>query len=390
LELKSNNIAQFLRFSFSGFLLLCALSIPFTWALFPWHDQISQAIFLYPIKEISELFNVPLVLEDFSSDTKALLILLFLNLVLTFILGIFIFKVVSKERFIQTIRLILTYYLALVLLKYGADKLFKSQFYLPEPNLLYTPVGKLDRDILYWSTMGTSRSYNIFMGLAEIIPGLMLLFFRTRIPGLILSLFVLINVIAVNFSFDISVKIFSCFLLLIILFLFQPYFKFLWNTLVLQKATETPLKQRNDPGNRLKLVKSLILVLIFIEVLHPYFSTSNFNDDKAARPFLHGAYELQKESSISNIKRVFVHRNGYLIFQDEEDNFVDYRLEIDRKSRLFVLTDYDLKTKLIPFRYNSGTGILELFPNTNKMMSFSTLNWKDLPLLKEKWHLTID
>src|SRR5205085_9499653 len=105
------------------------------------------------------------------------------------------------------------YYLCLQLLKYGVDKIFKNQFYLPEPNTLFTPAGMLDKDILYWSTMGTSYGYNIFLGSLEIAAALFILIKRTRLIGLLLSLGILINVTEVNFGFDISVKLFSLFLL---------------------------------------------------------------------------------------------------------------------------------------------------------------------------------
>ena len=39
------------------------------------------------------------------------------------------------------------WFLALQLLQYGFDKVFKHQFYLPEPNTLYTPLGLLPPDL---------------------------------------------------------------------------------------------------------------------------------------------------------------------------------------------------------------------------------------------------
>ena len=103
--------------------------------------------------------------------------------------------------------------LAFFLLRYGFDKLFKHQFYLPEPNTLYTPVGLLSKDILFWTSMGTSHSYNVFMGLIEIIPAFLLFFKRTRMLGGLISFAVLLNVLMINIGFDITVKILSSFLL---------------------------------------------------------------------------------------------------------------------------------------------------------------------------------
>ena len=50
---------------------------------------------------------------------------------------------------------------------YGVQKLLMQQFFTPEANTLYTPLGRLDKDILFWTTMGLSRGYNIFLGVVE-------------------------------------------------------------------------------------------------------------------------------------------------------------------------------------------------------------------------------
>ena len=47
--------------------------------------------------------------------------------------------------------------------------------------------------------------------LLEILAAVLILIKRTRLMGLLLSLGILINVVAVNFGFDISVKLFSLF-----------------------------------------------------------------------------------------------------------------------------------------------------------------------------------
>jgi hypothetical protein len=93
---------------------------------------------------------------------------------------------------------------------------------LPEPNLLFTPLGQLDKDILYWSTMGSSYGYNLFLGCTELLTGVLLFFRKTRAIGALAAVFICANIVAVNFSFDISVKLLSSFLLLLSLFIAIP------------------------------------------------------------------------------------------------------------------------------------------------------------------------
>lgn len=162
--------------------------------------------------------------------------------------------------------LIFNYYLVLIMLKYGVSKIFKTQFYLPEPNILFTPFGQLDKDILYWSTMGLSYEYNILLGLMEIIPALLMLFRKTRTLGLLILLGVLIHVVGVNFSFDISVKGFSLFLLFLTIMVLRPSFSSIYYFLVQQKRMALPrfpyplfLKKKDDKVGVKRFVDSICI-----------------------------------------------------------------------------------------------------------------------------------
>ncbi|MFM9944819.1 MAG: hypothetical protein ACKVQB_06255 [Bacteroidia bacterium] len=286
------------------------------------------------------------------------------------------------------IKKILIYYLALQLIKYGADKLFKTQFYLPEPNILFTPFGQLDKDILYWSTIGTSYSYNLFLGTAEIMAAIFILFNKTRFLGLMLAIGILVNVVAVNFSFDISVKIYSCFLLFISLVLLAPQLKRMYYFFILQKNTSLktePTLIFKNPFLKTCL-KIIVMILIFTEAVFPYLKNKNFNDDKATRHFLHGAYQVINNA---DFKRFFIHREGHIIFQNTNDEMQDFKLEIDKNTNQFVLTDYELNQTKHPFIWNSKDRILKIQFEKNKLEA-KAIDWKKLPVLQTQFHWTID
>ncbi|MEP7218236.1 MAG: hypothetical protein ABI876_04940, partial [Bacteroidota bacterium] len=189
------------------------------------------------------------------------------------------------------------YYLSLQLLKYGFDKLFKYQFYLPEPNTLFTPIGHLSRDILYWSSMGSSHIYNVLAGMMEIIPAFLLLFRRTRFLGAIGATIVMINIVMLNFGFDISVKVYSCFLLFLALAVALPGISRLLDLLVLNRDVRSisPCPVIVDRRNilRYSFAKAMAIVLVVSESLFVYVRAGEFNDDQAPRPFLHGAYTVE-------------------------------------------------------------------------------------------------
>lgn len=343
---------------------------------------------------------------EISSDSATLYLLyciLFLIAVMAVLLfSFFDFWTKYKHFIFKIIQLIITYYLACVMLKYGFDKIFKSQFYLPEPNTLYTPLGMLDKDILFWSTMGTSYSYNIFMGLMEVLPALLLLYNRTRILGFFILSGVLLNVVVLNFGFDISVKLYSSFLLFLCLLLLSPFLKTIYQFFILQKAAV--LNNWTEKNWRIskpvKLVlKTIVILFIFMESLYPYLLRGQYNDDNVPRNELHGAYEVLKtepkntEKGIENqiLKRIFIHRQNYLIFQYQDDTMEDFSLEINSTKKQFILKGYNGETIVLNYKYAPATKILELKSVETGISIYSkSLEWKKLPLLKPLFHWTVD
>jgi hypothetical protein len=70
--------------------------------------------------------------------------------------------------------------------------------------------------------MGASAAYTIFGGLGELIGGLLLTHRRTALLGALISVAVMSQVVMLNFSYDVPVKIYSSELLLTALVLIAP------------------------------------------------------------------------------------------------------------------------------------------------------------------------
>ncbi len=389
------------------FFFYAAVFIPFPFYLFSFQSEISHFIFADFIQLLLEGWGILLKKSEISSDSLSLyvlILLIFLLAILTaFVLSFFKKWKDNKEQIFKMMRLCFTFYLSMQLLKYGFDKLFKGQFYLPEPNTLYTPLGQISKDLLFWSTMGSSYSYNIFMGLLEVIPAIFLLFKKTRIIGLLLIVPVLMNIVAINFFFDISVKIYSLFLLSLALFLLSPFLKKLYDFFINEKTVSL---KTSDSFNAQKLfirtsLKTFVIGLIFVEALFPYLSNWNFNDDNIPRPYLHGAYEIQNiykegeevSNNVLSFKRVFIHRKGYLIFQNEQDEMQDFKLKVDTIQQQFLLSNYDQKQNALNFNYHEKDSLLELEyikDDVRYRLIFSRLDWRELPLLKNDFHWFVE
>ena len=333
--------------------------------------------------------------KNIESDSKEMYHVVILYLILSLITAS-IWGIISRARknedsLYYWIHVISAYILSFFLFVYGFNKVFKIQFYIPEPNTLYTPLGQLSKDILFWSSMGSSHSYNLFMGLAEILPALFLLFRRTRMLGAVISFTVLLNVLMINFGFDISVKILSSFLLFLSLVILVPYAKKLFSFFfqVNNKVPRSTLSFEVEKSNKLIIFKSCILCCILFETLFTYFNTNNFNDNMQNRPLFHGAYEVlnapnstSQFGNLQEIRRIFIHRKGFFIIQLQDDTMKDFQMKTNTLTNTIDVYTVNKKMtlKITPKE------IIWNEKNAPVHLPIKKLNWEKLPLLRDEFH----
>ncbi len=345
---------------------------------------------------------------EISSDSRSFYANVFNILMLSMLIGglfvRFLYEKVELRKLQYWVRRAIAYYLAMQMLSYGFNKVFKWQFFTPEPNTLYTPMGQLNKDILYWSAMGASYTYTVFAGLIEVLAGSLLLFRKTRFFGAMLTFGIMLNVWMINLGFNISVKLYSFILLVFAFSLIVPKLK-----QFLAFAQGHAVEADNEWRPQFKMnwikpvVKILFVGLILLEGLWPYLDTGNYNDDLAERPRYHGAYEVDsfrvEGEELPNTmdqaqrwKRFFIHRRGYFIIQSMRDEMVDYSLKVDPERQVFQLEDYEGNTFQLNYHLSSDsimsiTG--EIF-DRHIAISAKQLNWKVLPLIKPEFHMTVD
>ncbi len=391
----------YVKKTLSLFCILGFLFIPLTFFGFDYQYRLTKFIFFTPVNFIQNHFFPHAIKNiEFSSDTISLDILLGLLLILSFLLVLIMgFFKVRSGRITPFFRALSVYYIAAVFLKYGFDKVFKRQFYLPEPNILYSGFGSLTKDTLFWSTMGVSHIYSVSTGIIEVLTGVLLLFKRTRIAGLCLASAVVINIFLINIGFDISVKVFTLFLLMVLILNLYPALKTIYAFFIRHRQVQLPGELHPGiPVN--KWVHTLLCAGIAAFVLIPYLSAGTFNDDNAKRPPLHGAYQIEHfvingdtlNSCDFPYKRFFIHRNNYIIFQKQDDTMVDYYFEINPGMKQLNIQDYKHNRISVVYNYDEKAGALQLiFGNKEKWIVLSTsLDWKALPALQDGMHYTID
>ncbi len=314
----------------------------------------------------------------------------------------------NADKVYYGLRTFLSYYVALQLLLYGFNKVFKYQFYLPEPNTLYTTVGETPRDLLFWSVMGSAYGYTVFAGLLEVIAGSLLLFRKTRLLGGLLAIVLFTHIIAVNFGFNISVKIYSCcygvFTIIALLPHWRRLFAFLLHDQWIAPTHWQPRFTQVSTRLAYASIKTLVVGLLLLESCYPYFKNNNFNDDSQPRPAFHGAYLVESfiKDGISypdraiytqRWQRAFVHRRGYFIVQYAQGNTQDYQFAYDDEQGLFELVHPQTQARSILRYVLLPDGNLRLegnFEGARIEVFLKQLAWRSLPLLQYEFNWTID
>jgi len=133
--------------------------------------------------------------------------------------------------------LLLRYSLAFTLFGYGFAKVFPQQFPYPNPVRMFERFGDFSPMGVLWSFMGASQPYTFFGGLMELLGAYLLLFRRTATLGALVSAGVLLNVVVLNFCYDVPVKLFSTNLFLIAVTIATPDAMRLIRLLVLRQSS---------------------------------------------------------------------------------------------------------------------------------------------------------
>ena len=245
--------------------------------------------------------------------------------------------------------------LFLAMFLYGPVKLFKGQF--PDHSLirLLQPVGEMSPMGLAWTFMGHSFMYNIFIGFAEVLGALLILYRRTVTLGSLVIIGVMSNVAMMSFTYDIPVKLFSIHLLLMATVLLSAdlkrVIKFFWKN----EATKSVnyYNYTDSPSLRKigSVLKSAVIFIVLAATLIQVFVQFKIQDQLKERSEFYGIWEVQSFES-----------NGMVLPPLTTDSFRwDYFI-VDKKKKVIIksmtgrrkLLNFELKPEdqKIIFAYN--------------------------------------
>ena len=330
---------------------------------------------------------------DTSYDWVSLLILLIVA-----ILGCAIWSILDKKRsnynrLYYYLTVFVRYYIAFMLINYGAIKLIHTQMPPPSLNRLMQPLHEMSPMGLAWTFFGFSKGYNFFMGIAEIMA-VLLLFRRTVVLGALITMATSINIMTVNYFYDVPVKMVSTALFLLSLFLLLPNIKSLFTFFVSGQATE--LIKIHKPTYTKKWINKtyLGLKILFISLFALTQVSIFLNRPKMMAHYykkssLAGIYKIQhKGDNTKTIPNdwsyiIFEYEGNAAIrdkyYQNEQRDFV-----LDTKAKEITINKYKLDYSI---QENGDIILTKSFPTGTEEVKLILQKKDDMELMKRGFNL---
>jgi hypothetical protein len=259
----------------------------------------------------------------------------------------------NYARLHDWLRVVVRFVLAAAMFAYGGGKVIPDQFPPPSLESLVTPVGEVSPVELLWTFMGASAGYSIFTGAAEMLGGLLLVARRTTLLGALVCIGVMSNVVMLNFSYDVPVKVLSSHLLGMAVFLAASDLGRLANLFLLGRAVEPavvrPLFARPWLNRAALVVRTVLFgTLAGLSLFVSYFHRTYYGD-WAPRPPLYGIWDVDELVTDGKVRpplltdaarwrRVIVPQEGPLCIQLMDDSRRHFTLEVDAGRRALALT----------------------------------------------------
>ncbi len=258
------------------------------------------------------------------------------------------------------------YYVALMLFNYGVYKIYKLQF--PSPGLyrLTQPYGDSSPMGLAWTFLGFSKGYNLFMGVAE-IAALLLLFRRTMTFGAIITLGTAANVMAVNYFYDVPVKILSTALVVMTLVLLakdiRTLFVFFFKGIATKLETiKAPVIEKRGLWIAKKSFKYVLIAYVVIMGFYEGYKATKQYGDAVPKHKLFGIYNVDQNNYVTdsvNNKDIqpgkwkeWMIDNEYIVrLRLKTDSVLRYSLKMDTVNSTLLFTNYADSTRNMNFNY---------------------------------------
>lgn len=377
-----------------------------------------EGIYLAPVQKFivwagAHIFHLGKPITAFtngSGDTTynwlVLLMIFIISLITSTIWTLVNTKPMSYDRLYYWLLVVLRFYVAFNMIGYGAYKVIKLQFPAPNPGRLLEPYGDSSPMGLAWTFMGYSKAYNYFTGIAELLCGILLLFRKTTLIGAVIAFTVVANVVAINYCFDVPVKIVSSGLLLMVTFILLKDLQRIINFFFLNKTAEpailTPRRfQKRWKNITLLVTKCLLIAYTVLSAADNVIGSMKYGDD-AKHPVLYGIFNTQSFvhgkdtlppllTDTTRWRRININGFGGVRITTMNDSTRNYSFKNDTVKKQITLGSYKDTTLKYVFNYTLGKdSVLQLSgkgPNGDMSATLKRFDEKKFLLMRRGFHL---
>lgn len=289
------------------------------------------------------------------------------SLLLIATLATVIWSVVARRRTQHAklygwFRLFLRVAVGATFLYYGFAKVIPHQMPILDLVRLVEPFGNFSPMGVLWSSVGASPAYEIAIGCAEVLGGLLLFFPVTSLVGTFVCLMDATMVFLLNMTYDVNGKLFSFHLIVMSLFLLAPNARPLFDLFIRHRIGSL----RPEPamgGSASAWRKIVIAQAVFCVYTVAIFVYGGVRDWRtygggAPRSPLFGIWDVDSMavggaakapllSDSTRWRRVIFQVPAAATFQRMDDTFQQYVATVDSTARSLTLTDSTTKSKSV-------------------------------------------
>ncbi|AXY75362.1 hypothetical protein D3H65_15825 [Paraflavitalea soli] len=243
---------------------------------------------------------------------------------------------------------------------YGIIKLFCLQMPFPSISQFATPLGDYLPMRFSWMFVGYSTTYQFFSGGIEVVAAVLLLFRKTATLGVLIATGVFFNVMMLNLSYDIPVKINSMSMVVLCLYLLVQEMPRLYRFFVQLQATPSPVflwPYESKRGRIIAIAAKWIFVALVLYSQLEYSITAAARRSAVTRtiPVPSGIYDVVKQTTLGDTIDISKPDSLYwqnIVFEKTDDGSIkttDKRFR-QRYGRGYFNAKFDSATQVISLR----------------------------------------
>lgn len=267
----------------------------------------------------------------------------------------------------QWLRILVRMIVAVAMISYGLNKLYRMQFAEISYARLVDSYGRTSPMGLLWAFMGASHAYSFFAGVGETLGGVLLILPQFTVIGSLVTLAVMSNVLMLNLCYDVPRKIYSIHLILFCMFLLLPDMwqmaKFFVFKLPARLTSPTPLFKDNLLNKGVWLLQ-LVIGISALVVCGVQAHTDQVKNETFLPTPIRGIWTVEEFVMDNQVhpplvtdtqrwQRVILDSPELLTIQSMDGDQQQYYLQLSPEKKRFTMYEFEAPHKNASFDFDN-------------------------------------